>query len=94
MVRVHDFSVELVEADTKQPFKEHPGRNRFNGYVEVEPGVEYLIKLRNYSNHLVISKFKVDCTDLGFHETLDPQDNVETGWKKRKLYMWTTSKHH
>jgi hypothetical protein len=43
MVRVGDFSVRLVEAETKEPFKEHTGPDG-KVYAEVEPGVEYYIE--------------------------------------------------
>ena len=43
MVKVGDFTVELVRADTKEAFKEHIGPSGV--YAEVEPDVEYFVCL-------------------------------------------------
>lgn len=43
MVRFDGFEVQLVEAKTKTPFKEHY-HNR-DVFVEVEPGQEYFIAI-------------------------------------------------
>ena len=45
MVKVGDFSVELVRTDTKEVFKEHtsPVDNRI--YAEVEPDIDYLVRV-------------------------------------------------
>ena len=48
MVRIGDFSLELVEAESKKAFKEHTGPSPENRvFAEVEPGVEYFMKLES-----------------------------------------------
>jgi hypothetical protein len=41
MVQVGDFSVHLVDAETKTPFKEHVKDGKT--YAEVEPDIDYFI---------------------------------------------------
>ena len=43
MVQQGDFTVEIVEANTKAPFKEHKKADQV--YVEVEPGLEYYVNV-------------------------------------------------
>ena len=42
-MKVSDFTVELVAADTKQPFKEHMSPDG-QVYAEVEPDVDYFME--------------------------------------------------
>lgn len=68
MVKQGDFKVELVEATTKAPFKEH--RHYGKTYVEVEPESEYFIALskphaKALSEHLLIVPY-VDGQVLGY----------------------------
>jgi hypothetical protein len=70
MVVKGDFKVELVNAKTKVPFREHTSRGKV--YVEVEPGSEYFILVQAVGGdnmRLVRSTCSVDGTSLGFHTT-------------------------
>ena len=58
MVRVGHFTVNLVRADTKEVFKEHTGPDN-NTYAEVEPGVDYFVRVETSRGELVV-KTKVD----------------------------------
>ena len=49
MVRVGNFSVQLVDATSKHPFKEHATPRNDEVFVEVEPNVEYYVKVQNHS---------------------------------------------
>ena len=65
MVRQGWFEIELINAETKVPFKEHThtdGRT----YAEVEPDTDYFIHVRSHKNKKVILKFSVDGKDLGY----------------------------
>ncbi len=62
----HSYSLQLIDAITKEPFKEHPGKNGMNSYFEVEPGVEYFMKFQNHSSQTVLLEFKVDGEELGY----------------------------
>ncbi len=76
------FKVELIEATTKSPFKEHPGRNGMESYFEVEPGLEYFIQVTNGSDETVFSTYKVDGVKLNHKSTLKPHTTKEEG-------LWT-----
>eukprot|EP00984_Skeletonema_dohrnii_P025571 scaffold14731_cov110-Skeletonema_dohrnii-CCMP3373.AAC.2 len=64
MVKVGDFKVELVAADTKEAFKEHTAPDG-QVYAEVEPDMDYFISL---SSHVggVMMKMSVDGVYLGY----------------------------
>ena len=68
MVKVGDFSVELVRADTKEVFKEHtsPVDNRI--YAEVEPDIDYLVRVGSHIGD-VQCKLLVDGVDIGYSHT-------------------------
>ena len=71
MVVNREFSVQLVDAITKQPFKEH--RHDGKVYVEVEPGSEYYIQVKvdnTFKGGKVYAEFFVDGKDLDYHATL------------------------
>ena len=68
MVVYRGFSVQLVDAETKEPFKEFSKDNKH--YAEVEPGAEYFIRLQRVAggtSSIVRSSFTVDGVDLGYH---------------------------
>lgn len=80
MTRRGDYSVELIDATTSQPFKQHPGKNGIDGYYEVEPGLEYLIRAKNNGNNKVITvTFAVDGQDLGYNSMISPGQSVDKG---------------
>ena len=78
------FEIELINAETKIPFKEHThtdGRT----YAEVEPDTDYFIHVRNHKDDKVVFKFSVDGKDLGYVQSIDKSDGwVESGlWKRQ-----------
>lgn len=67
MVQQGDFTVELVEANSKTPFKEHYKNAKV--YVEVEPEAEYFINIKKTGKerrHVSVVKFVVDDTPLDY----------------------------
>jgi hypothetical protein len=68
MVKNGRFTVELVAADTKVAFKEHTKDGRT--YVEVEPQVEYFIRVEAEIGPEVELRLAVDGKDLGYIETV------------------------
>ncbi len=78
-----DFQIELIDAHTKAPFQEHLASTNvtpndvdididIDAYVEVEPNLEYYIKVTNHSiSSKAIFKYKVDGQDLGYYTTLE-----------------------
>eukprot|EP00816_Leptocylindrus_hargravesii_P003975 CAMPEP_0196825920 /NCGR_PEP_ID=MMETSP1362-20130617/93337_1 /TAXON_ID=163516 /ORGANISM="Leptocylindrus danicus, Strain CCMP1856" /LENGTH=261 /DNA_ID=CAMNT_0042206431 /DNA_START=229 /DNA_END=1014 /DNA_ORIENTATION=- len=72
MVRISNFSMELVRADDKtQKFPEHIGPiSDPVHYFEVEPDVEYFIKIRadtSFNSYVILH---VDGEDLGYYPIL------------------------
>lgn len=79
MVQEGDFLFELVDAETKLPFKEHVKDDKV--YVEVEPDAEYFIKLRKVgstgfgtSSGKIVCEFHVDGKSLGYQRTYSDRD--------------------
>jgi len=69
------LNVELVEAESKRPFKKHQGPDN-NTYVEVEPEGEYFIKVIISVPEMetlcdVKVTFKVDGVDLGYYSPIE-----------------------
>lgn len=61
MVRVGPFSLELVEAESKKAFKEHTGpAPESRVFAEVEPGVEYFMKVESSYEERVKVQLSVD----------------------------------
>ena len=92
MVVLGDFEIQLVEATSKTPYKEH----NINGktYFEVEPKAEYYIgfkKVHNtsYSCSAVKVYFKIDGKDLGFNTTFY-RDEVQ----KKQAYKGLLERQH
>jgi hypothetical protein len=69
MVKIDSLSVQLVNAETNLPFREHCGPDG-NDYVEVEPNAEYWIRIQSDRPGDVLCDFEVDGEHLGFHEIL------------------------
>ena len=65
MVTKNGVSVSLVNAETSQSFQEHISSDN-KAYAEVEPDVEYFIKVENRSSNLIVALYKVDGTDLRY----------------------------
>ncbi len=67
MVKVGDYTVQLVAADTKEPFKEHTAPDG-QVYAEVEPDMDYFIAVRSdVGVGGVKMEFHVDGVDLGYY---------------------------
>jgi len=73
MPRKGEYSLELVEATTKEPFKEYDGEINIDSYVEVEPDIEYFIKVHNHSKKTVVNNFWVDGKLLETNNTVSPK---------------------
>jgi hypothetical protein len=60
--------------------KKHNDSMKLNAYIEVEPDLEYFIKMRNHSNERhVILEYKVDGVDLGYNVILEPRGSHVAG---------------
>ncbi|CAB9509812.1 expressed unknown protein [Seminavis robusta] len=72
MVLIRNFSIQLVNAATKVPFKEHFHDGKV--YAEVEPGVEYYIEVEvmgmNNKAQPFLIDYIVDGTKLGYKTSL------------------------
>ena len=67
MVQIGDFSLQLVEAKSEVPFVEHTGPAPENlVYAEVEPDVEYFIKIISHREGWVRVDLYVDGSYLGY----------------------------
>jgi len=67
MVRHGDFTVQLIDAESKIAFPEHTKDGKI--YVEVEPDTEYFISIQKTGNTVpgyCLCKFLVDEQDLGY----------------------------
>eukprot|EP00977_Amphora_coffeiformis_P009552 scaffold2204_cov166-Amphora_coffeaeformis.AAC.12 len=79
MVQQGDFVVQLVEANTKTPFKEHLHDGKT--FVEVEPGEEYFIAIQKptstrFSGTLV-EKYYVDGQDLRCYTSYNAREKLD-----------------
>jgi len=81
MVRQGWFEIELINAETKIPFKEHThtdGRT----YAEVEPDTDYFLRVRSHKDNNVVFKFSVDGKDLGYKKIF----RSKSGWRVSGLW--------
>ena len=79
-----NFSVELVDANTKVAFKEFPGSNGVDAYVEVEPNLEYFVQDKSdYPKGYILAEIQVDGVHLGYICS-----NLEEG-KIYKFGVWS-----
>ena len=83
MVTSKSVSVSLVDATTLEPFKEHHASDG-NVYAEVEPKVEYFVRVKNESTTLrVFCSIFVDGNYLGYDSTLPPDSQGDKGiWSR------------
>jgi len=75
------YSVELVDALTKQPFIEHTGSDG-KVYVEVEPEADYFIKISSSVDpniHKVLVGIEIDGNDIGYTSKL---------WAYKDCTLW------
>lgn len=83
MVRVGDFSLELVEAQSKVPFKEHIGPPpHHHVYAEVEPDVEYFIRIESFSPTMTRVALKVDGVALYDTFPIQGQPKYQGFWER------------
>ncbi|GKY92178.1 hypothetical protein MPSEU_000189100 [Mayamaea pseudoterrestris] len=75
MVVRSGFQVDLVDAETKKPFKEHEKDGKV--YVEVEPDTDYFIAIRRITQEgfpKILSLYSVDGKKLDYHQ---PHDEID-----------------
>jgi len=80
MVRQGWFEIELINAETKIPFKEHThtdGRT----YAEVEPDTDYFIRIRSHNLEVAVVTLTVDGKDIGYVQSTAKSH----GWVERGL---------
>ncbi len=78
MVRLGKFKLELVHATTKTPFKEHEGKDG-KTYAEVEPDVEYFIRVGSEDPRPICVAFYVDGNSLGYISSLSQHSEKNCG---------------
>ncbi|CAB9531656.1 expressed unknown protein [Seminavis robusta] len=95
MVVKGNFQVQLVEAVSGQPFKEHSLTGKPDEcFAEVEPGAEYFIRVQYLakddddffgSGSVFVADLEVDGCDLGYELTIeDDTAHLCGGWKHEK----------
>ena len=91
MVKVGDFTVELVAADTKVAFKEHTASDG-QVYAEVEPDMDYFISLGSDIGG-VQANIWVDGVDLDYDiDFFSPEKKAYNGqWERRDGKETTTA---
>ena len=76
MVVVENFSVRIVNAEDKEPFKEHSGPGG-KGFAEVEPELEFFIEVQvtgGDPNAVYYCRFSVDGTRLNYCKPMTIRD--------------------
>lgn len=63
MVKERDFTVEIVEARSKRPFKEH---NADKPFVFLRNGDEYYIRIRSDTKKMTMCSVNIDGRSLGY----------------------------
>jgi hypothetical protein len=87
MVEKGDLSLELIEARSKETFKEHKSTvDTIDAYVEIEPDSEYFLRVANDSlTETAICNISVDGKDLGYEFCLGPNEYDDKGlWKREE----------
>lgn len=85
MVKEGIFSVELVNAETNQPFQEHHSADGEEHYAEVEPNAEYWIRIQVDlpDNEVCMCDFEVDGKNLGFPSYIQDSQAFDEGlWSR------------
>ncbi|KAL7454218.1 hypothetical protein ACHAWC_005839 [Mediolabrus comicus] len=82
-MKVGDFTVELVAADTKQPFTEHTAPDG-QVYAEVEPDVDYFISLsRSVGLGAAKATIFVDGVNLGYNTGVTSNKVCKGSWERK-----------
>lgn len=90
MVVQGNFKVELIDATTKQPFKEHTSKGKT--YAEVEPDAEYFIRITTSYPSTVKAYFEVDGENLGYCKRIPYGSEKIAGlWTREKGKETTTA---
>ena len=94
MPRKGNYSLHIIEATTEQTFKEHPGSDEIDAFVEVEPGLECYVKIDNHSEmSVIIVHCEVDGKELEYSSTIGPGENSIQGlWNYDKESKRSQSK--
>lgn len=71
MVKIGDFSVQLVHAETGEPFPEVSSPIDGKTYAEVEPNAEYKIRVKTEYYNPVRCDFWVDGNKLNYYKKLE-----------------------
>ena len=69
MVKVGHFTVQLVRADTKEPFKEHTKHSNEHIYAEVEPDVDYFVRVGSTRYGGAQVRLMIDGVPLGYRQS-------------------------
>ena len=69
MVKVGHFTVQLVRADTKEPFKEHTKHSNEHIYAEVEPDVDYFVCVGSTRYGGAQVRLMIDGVPLGYRQS-------------------------
>jgi hypothetical protein len=70
MVKRGGFTLEIINAETNEPFKEHTCPTTGKTYVEVEPDAEYFMQLSHDRNAMLIGRCAIDGENLGYQISL------------------------
>ncbi|KAL9190998.1 hypothetical protein ACHAXT_000704 [Thalassiosira profunda] len=84
-MKVDGFTMELVRADTKEAFKEHTSPSTGQVFAEVEPGLDYFVRIASDSDP-VYFQISVDGTWLGYSSwfsTPDPAGSCKGRWQRK-----------
>mmetsp|Transcript_577 Transcript_577/g.1032 ORF Transcript_577/g.1032 Transcript_577/m.1032 type:complete len:258 (+) Transcript_577:138-911(+) len=82
MVCSGKFKLELIDADTNRPFTEHHGKDG-KTYAEVEPEIEYFLRISSTDPRIVCLTCSVDDKDLGYISSLMPHGERINGiWSR------------
>jgi len=70
MVKRAGFTLEIINAETNEPFKEHTCPTTGKTYVEVEPDAEYFLQLSQDRKPMLLGMYAIDGEHLGYQISL------------------------
>jgi hypothetical protein len=82
MVKFDEFALEIINAETNEPFKEHKCPTTGKIYVEVEPDAEYFVQLSYDRNALIMARCEIDGEDLGYIVHLEKESYKCGLWRR------------
>ena len=80
--------MELVDAETLEPYREHTKADDGSHYVEVEPNKQYWIRVKSHlpASQRCICRFEVDGTSLGYRKDMKGGIEIDAGiWSRSGL---------